>query len=253
MKRQIANTVYILQNLAVPIVVYFLVGRDLAPIAYATVLISKWRIVAVGPHFWLPNLRSNACDIIVGLSTVALMSSAPVANTQIINPILVIMYAVWLLVVKPRSGATIVTIQAFIAQFYGLTSLYLLLDQAIPANFGWVVILLAWLVGRSAGRHFLSIYPDYEARQVVISLWGFAVVQLAWVFWVWNVIYLLPQNLFAIPLIALLVSILSYIGGAFFERSQKGLITNRFIIQQGVFLTAIIGLIIQFTSWTGQV
>ncbi len=253
MKRQIANTVYILQNLAVPIVIFFLVTRDLAPIAYATILISKWRIVAVGPHFWLPNLRSNAADLIVGLSTVALMSSAPVSYVEIINPLLAILFATWLLLIKPRSGAVIVSLQAFIAQFYGLLSLYLLLDHAISPRYGWIVILLAWLVGRSAARHFLSLYPDYEARSVLISLWGFVVAQLAWVFWVWNVIYVLPAHVFAIPLIALIVSVLSYVAGAFFTHAQKGAISKQFVIQQGIFLVAILGLVLKFTSWTGQV
>jgi hypothetical protein len=253
MKRQIANVIYILQNLAVPIVVFFLVSRNLAPIAYAVVLVSKWRIVAVGPHFWLPNLRSNACDIIVGLSTVALMSSAPVSQTDIINPLLTILYAVWLLFIKPRSGTAIVAAQAFIAQFYGLLCLYLLLDHSISSGFSWIVILVSWIIGRSAARHFLSIYPDYEAKSVIISLWGFLVVQLAWVFWMWNVIYVLPMNLFAIPLMALLTSVLGYVAAAFFSHSQRNLISTQFIVQQGVFLTAIIGLVLLFTNWTGQI
>ena len=60
MKRQIANTVYIIQNLAVPVLVLLFASRDLAGLAYLVVIASKWRVVAVNPRFWLANLRSLA-------------------------------------------------------------------------------------------------------------------------------------------------------------------------------------------------
>jgi len=156
MKTRIAHGIYLAQNLAIPALIYFLVSRELSLVAYITVLISKWRIFAVSPHFWLPNIRSNASDIIVGLSTVALMSSSPVGQSPYLQIVLVFLYAVWLLIIKPRSGNMIVAAQAFIAQFYGLTALFLLADHAISEAWSWIVIPAAWLVGRSAARHFLS-------------------------------------------------------------------------------------------------
>lgn len=253
MKKQLANSVYIAQNLAVPVLVFLFVEQDLPALAYLTVILSKWRMVAINPRFWVANLRSNACDIIVGLSTVALMSLAPVSMTEYVNPILAILYAVWLLFIKPRSGQIIVATQAFICQFYGLTVLYLLLDFEIT-SLSFIVIFFAWIVGRSTARHFLSAYDEVPNKTVLISLWSFIIVQLAWVFWVWNVIYTLPGSVFAVPLISIVASILSYVVASIFhQRQTQGKINKRFIYQQISFLTVVIALIIFFTEWTGQV
>ncbi len=254
MKRQIANVVYLIQNLAVPILVFLFVTRDLSGLAYLIVVSSKWRMVAVSPRFWAANLRSNSCDIIVGLSTVALMNSSPVSSLVSVNLLLAVMYAIWLIFIKPKSGKAIVSFQAFICQFYGLTTLYLLLDFAIT-KFTWIVIVLAWVVARAAIRHFLSAYKDDEIKDkaVIIELWAFLVAQLAWVFWVWNVIYVLPASVFAVPLIGIVVSVIAYTSGSIFNQSLKGKAEKRFVIQQSAFLSAVLVLIIVFTRWTGQI
>ncbi len=254
MKRQIANIVYIIQNLAVPILVFVFVTRDLAGLAYLVVIASKWRVVAVNPRFWIANLRSNSCDIIIGLSTVALMSSSPVNSLLGVNLLLAFLYGVWLVAIKPRSGRAIIGLQAFLCQLYGLTTLYLLLDFAIT-SFTWVVIILAWLVARASARHFLSGYKDDDVKDkaVIIELWSFLVAQFAWVFWVWNVIYVLPGSVFALPLIGLVVSAVAYVAGATFNESQKGKLEKRFVTQQVIFLSAVLLLVIVFTRWTGQV
>ena len=254
MKRQIANTVYIIQNLAVPVLVLLFASRDLAVLAYLVVIASKWRVVAVNPRFWLANLRSNSCDIIVGLSTVALMSNSPVNSLLSVNIILASLYGVWLLAIKPRSGRSVIALQAFIAQLYGLTTLYLLLDFVIT-ELTWIVVILAWLVARASARHFLSAYNDevIKDKTVIIELWAFLVAQLAWVFWVWNVIYVLPSSVFAIPLIGLIVSVIAYVSGSMLNETLKKKLEKRFVMQQSIFLSAVLLLVIVFTRWTGQV
>jgi len=252
MKKQVANTVYLAQNLAVPVLVFIFVRQDLALLAFLTVLLSKWRVVAISPRFWLANIRSNSCDIIVGLSTVALMSYAPISATEFVNPLLALLYGVWLVFVKPKSGRSIVTVQAFICQFYGLSALYLLVDTAFD-SFTWLVILFAWLVGRASVRHFLSSYEDVENKPVLITLWAFLIAQLAWVFWVWNVIYVLPSSVFAVPLIAIISSVVTYAAGAIYHVNYESKLQKRFVIQQALFVAAVLILVISFTRWTGQV
>ena len=252
MKKQVANTIYIIQNLAIPTLIYFFVFRELSVIAYLLVLLSKWRTVAVSPHFWAANIRSNACDLIVGLSTVALMSSAPVSDSAIINPILAVFYAIWLLAIKPRSEQGVIAAQAFICQFYGLTALYLLADFSISSTFTWIIIPLAWVVARAGARHFLSAYSDVPNRNILISLWSLFVIQLAWAFWVWNIIYPLPGGVFAIPLISLLTSVFGYVAGSVIIAQRKGKFDRRFGIQQGLFVFAVLVLVLTQTNWTGQ-
>jgi len=252
MNRKIANTVYVLQNIAVPLLVYFFVVRDLPALAYITVLLSKWRIFAVGWHFWIANIRSNAADIMVGLSTVSLMSLAPSSSRFIITIVLALLYAGWLLLLKPRSGTAAVAAQALIAQFYALTSLYLVIDSSWE-SMTWLAVIIAWVVGRLTARHFLSIHSELEDRMIVIALWGFVMAQLGWVFWIWNVIYTLPSGMFSIPLIALLATIFGYAAGSIYHAKQSGSLTNKFVLQQAIFVSAILLLVVIFTPWTGQV
>lgn len=252
MNRKVANIVYLLQNIAVPVLVYFFVARELPLMALITVALSKWRVFAAGYHFWLPNLRSNAADIMVGVSTVILMSTAPTSQGGIVTPLLAALYGAWLLFLKPRSGTAAVVAQALIGQFYAITSLYLLVD-GIWTTASWLVVPVAWVVGRLAARHFLSVHPDISDRMMIISLWGFIVAQLAWVFWVWNVIYTLPIGIFSVPLISLVITIFSYAAGSIYHSKQLGGISRNFIIQQSLFVVGVLALIIVFTPWTGQV
>lgn len=47
---------------------------NLALLAVILVILSKWRVLAVQPRFWLPNIKANLVDIIVGVSTVVFLN-----------------------------------------------------------------------------------------------------------------------------------------------------------------------------------
>jgi len=97
------------------------------------------------------------------------------------------------------------------------------------------------------------MYQDTHDKMIIISLWGFVMAQLGWVFWIWNVIYTLPAAVFSIPLIALIASILSYAAGSIYHANSESKITNKFITQQLLFVCGIVLLVIIFTPWTGQI
>ena len=78
--------------------------------AVALVFMSKWRVLAVRPRFWLANLIANTVDLIVGLSYVTLVYC--MTGSVGVQAALTVLYIVWLLIIKPRSKHTYVVIQA---------------------------------------------------------------------------------------------------------------------------------------------
>jgi len=73
------------------------------------VLVSKWRILAVRPRFWLANIQANLVSIIVSVSYVIFLylaqslDSLTYNQTLIVHIILTSFYILWLLFIKPKS------------------------------------------------------------------------------------------------------------------------------------------------------
>ena len=100
-RTRVSNAVYTAINVLLPVAVLLLVRLDPPYLAFALVILSKWRILALRPRFWWVNIKANLADILVGLSAVALIYLASSSFT--IQVALALLYGVWLLVIKPRS------------------------------------------------------------------------------------------------------------------------------------------------------
>src|SRR4051812_16205613 len=97
----------------IPLVVFILVRLHFENLALVAILLSKWRMFAVRARHWLTHIRTNAVDIIVGLSVLACMSDTSSASWQLVW---VLLYEGWLLIIKPGSNSLMVSVQAMIAQ-----------------------------------------------------------------------------------------------------------------------------------------
>ncbi len=153
--------------------------------AFALVLLSKWRILAVRPRFWIANLQSNLVDIIVGLSVVVLLYEA--IGSFVAQLVIAALYVIWLLIVKPRSKRHYVAIQAAVATFLGVTALFMI-------SYDWYVsfvVLAMWVIGYSSSRHILSNYHEAE-RTFLSMIWGLIVAELGWLGYHWAFAYNLP-------------------------------------------------------------
>src|SRR5579864_9010093 len=93
--------------LLLPLGVFAFVRMHFVQLALAIILLSKWRMFAVRPRYWPANIRANAVDIIVGVSFLVLMVHS---GTQLWQLILALLYAVWLLVIKPGTSALTVSL-----------------------------------------------------------------------------------------------------------------------------------------------
>lgn len=180
--------------------------------AMVLVLLSKWRVFAVRPRFWLTNVQSNMVDLIVGLSIVALMYAPHVVSAQSsvslwVQAALAIFYAAWLVVIKPMSKAWQMKMQSAIAMFFGMTALFVV-------SYEWpiaLVVIMAGIVGYSTSRHILLTHE--EDQVVFLSLiWAVVIAELSWLVHYWTFSYpLLGVPVLRIPQGTIIVMLASFL------------------------------------------
>lgn len=244
-RTRLSEMVYIALNALLPIAVLFLVRVEPPYLAFALVIISKWRILALRPRFWWANIKSNLADLVVGISTVGLLYlSTGSFGVQII---LALLYGVWLLVIKPRSGVQGSILQAGIAQFVGLTTLFhysVLLDEP------WV-LLACWLLGYVAARHVISNYEETYIELLSV-MWGLFLAELGWLLYRWTAVYNLGLPI-KIPQIALIMVVIGFCAVRLYGLHKNERLTAGTLRGTLIFGTALLAVIVAFTSWDGTV
>lgn len=192
---------HVIYRLALPIVVFILVRLDIGLwLPILVIMLSKWRIFAVRPRFWPANLRANSIDIIVGISVVLFLSNTDSMNIQVFWTIL---YALWLVFIKPRSNILYVSLQAAIGQLCGLMALFLVRSDR-PL---YELVLLAGLVCYLAARHFFDSFNEPYAKMLAY-LWGYFGAALLWVLGHMLVVYPKPDGVITMP--TLILSAIGY-------------------------------------------
>jgi hypothetical protein len=182
----LSELVYIVLNVALAVAVLGVVLAIESPLpAFALVLLSKWRVLAVRPRYWFANIQANLVDIIVSLSMVVLLYAA--SGAFFVQLLLTALYIVWLLYIKPRSKRVFVAIQAGTAVFLGVTAL-------MSVSYGWMsslVVVLMWLIGYSSARHILGSYEEIHATFYSL-VWALLIAELGWLMYHWTFAYALP-------------------------------------------------------------
>jgi len=182
------------------------------------VVISKWRIFAVNHRYWLVNIRSSLVDLIVGTSFVLL---AYAAGTEFlpVHYALIIGYAIWLILIKPRSSTNFTIVQAIIAILLGETASTIF--AAITDSS--ILVLTSFLIGYASTHHVL-IQSDDDHDVTLISLSaGLLFAEVGWLCHSWLIIYTIGSTGICVSQTALLLSVLAF---AFFKIqgtiSEKG-------------------------------
>lgn len=154
-----------------PLTVFVLVRIELAGVALAVILLSKWRIFAVQPRHWLAHIRTNAVDIIFSLSILAFMTSTSAMSVQLLW---VLVYEIWILYIKPGENPLLVTAQALVAQLAGLVALFVAFEE---------VPLAVYIIGTAAilyyaARHFFGSFEEqyYHTYSLTWALFGAGLV-----------------------------------------------------------------------------
>ncbi len=234
-KSGFSNLIHIALTVLLPALAFVLVRLNFIGLAVALVLLSKWRMLAVKPRHWAANIRANAIDITVGLSFLIFMTHS---SSQLMQLFWAALYGIWLIVIKPRSHLLGVTLQAFIAQFVGLSALFL--------NYGgaplYILVMLGWLICYSTARHFFSSF-DEPLTRYLSNIWGYFAAALIWILGHWLLFY----GVIAQPTLLLSVIGFSLAGIYYLDRTERlSLLLRRQLI---FVMFAIIIIVLVASDW----
>lgn len=234
----IAHFLHLALILVLPVAVFILVVLEFVPIAVLLIVLSKWRMFAVRPRFWAANIRANAVDLMVGLSIIVFMTH----SSLLLKLFWTVVYASWLLLIKPRTSIAMVTLQAGIAQLTALTALYMVWVNGPVAGLTLLTGLFCYL----AARHFFDTFDEPYAR-LLSFVWGYFGAALAWVLSHW----LLYYHGIAQP--TLLLSALGY-GLAVLYYLDHNDRLSKTVRRQSVFIMmAIVLVVLAFSDWGDKV
>ncbi|HEX8390664.1 MAG TPA: hypothetical protein VF597_04545 [Candidatus Saccharimonadales bacterium] len=213
-RSRVSDVVYRLLNIVYAASLFLLVspGVGLPYLAYLLVVLSKWRVFAVRPRFWFANLQANFIDFMVGISVVTLMILAS-ATVPWAGAMLAVLFAVWLLVLKPHTAQRWMLVQAAVGQFIALMALFSLAHDfefdPVITDSSVLTVVLAWLIGYMTARHALSAFRSEDDRTLLSLIWGFVVAEIAWLAHHWTIAYPLLSKDLMIPHVAIFITLLS--------------------------------------------
>lgn len=208
-----------------PVVILILVRLDFATIALGMVVISKWRMFAVKPRFWLVNIRANIVDILVGFSVVLFMAHDPSFTWQVAWAF---GYTIWLTVIKPGSTIFMNALQAMIALLLSMMALYLVAGDA-PL---YVLVAGIAVICYGTAHHFLTSF-DEPYTKFLANMWAFMGAAISWVLGHW----LLYYGILSQPTLIIVVLGYGLAGLYYFDHHDK---LSRIIKMEFAFIVAAI-------------
>jgi len=236
--RGFSHSFHILLTALLPISAYILVRIDFVGLAIALIFLSKWRIFAVRPRYWLANLIASGVDIMVSVALVLFMANTSVQWWQLFWTLL---FMGWLVVLKPRSDVLSVSAQATVGQLLGLAVLYLKFGDT-PL---FVLVAGTWLVAYLSARHFLSSFEEPHTA-LLAHAWAYFGAGLAFVLSHWLLFY---------GLVAQIIVILTTVGyslAAIYYLDSNQRLTGRLKRQLLAIMVAILAIVIVLSDWTGS-
>jgi len=224
-------------NVLLPILAYILVRTDFVWIAILLVLLSKWRMFAVRPRYWIANILSNGVDIIVALALILFMANTSVVWWQLVWTLL---YAAWLTVLKPRYDVLSVSAQALIGQLLGITVLYFKFGDSSLV----VLVAMTWLIAYVSARHFLTSFEESYST-LMAHIWAYFAAGLAFVLGHWLLFY------GSVPQILVILTTIGYGLAALYYLDASGKLTASFQRQLLMIMGAILLVVLVLSDWTG--
>lgn len=238
-KKSLSFVIHKLLNIALPIGLLLLIRLDLVELSVLIVLFSKWRVFLVRPRHMLANLRTNAVDIVVKLSTLSFMIQSEHLSQQIAWTA---WYIVWLVVIKGGSSKYWVTTQAVAGQILGLSAIF---SYSNTIN-DLVLMIVVWFLSLASAKHFFSSYEE-TMGPVKSQLWALFVVQLAWILNRWILVYIF------VPQVIFIVAVVGYCLGSIYDAQKQDKLKSSFVRQQVIMSSLILVLIIFFADWQGSI
>lgn len=171
------------------------------------VILSKWRIVAVRPRYWWLNFKANLVDLTVGISLALLVYLAGTDGLNVWHIVLTIIYAVWLVIIKPMSQTFATEVQAMFAIFFGTFATALITSGLDPI----VGVIFCFVIGYGASRHILMQGSDHDFN-LTTFICGLLLGELSWIFYHWSIVYRIGvEKAFIIPQLPIVASLMFFV------------------------------------------
>lgn len=222
-------------TLLLPFLLYILVGIGFPVLAWALVILSKWRMFAVRPRYWVANIQANAVDIIVGLSAVVFMSAAGTGGWQLVWAVA---YGVWLVFLKPGASVLKISLQAMVAQLTGLMALFIVSGET-PL---YALVIFSWLICFFSARHFFTSFEESHTL-LYANTWAYFAAALVWVLGHWLLFY----GALAQP--TLLLTVVGYGLGTLYYLDHHDKLSTQWRRQFVGMMVVIIAIVLTLSDW----
>ena len=191
--------------------------NDIPWLALGLIMLSKWRTIAIRPRHWWVSFLSNLPDILLGLGVVVLMWRAAIltADPLITQIVMAVIYAGWLVFLKPQHKKIYVLLQAGLSQFVAICALFSIAFM-MPI---YVVVILTFIIGFSTARQMLGLFEERH-RAFLSSVWGLLLAQLSFIAWHWTIAYHVVPG-FSIPSFAIIVALIGFATTSIYDSYDK--------------------------------
>ena len=236
--RGFSHQIYLGLNILLPILLWILVRINFVSVAIIMVLLAKWRMFAVQPRYWIPNIVASGIDIIVGISFVLFMANTTSGWWQLFWTLA---YIAWLVGLKPRSDVMSVSAQAMLGQLLGLEVLYLKFGDTSLTG----LVLGTWIVTYLAARHFLTSFVEPHTS-LLAHIWAYFSASLAFILGHWLLFYS------DVAQIIVLLTTVGYSMAALYYLDASERLTQILQKQLLVIMLAILTIVLLLSDWTGS-
>jgi hypothetical protein len=234
-----SRVVYTIFNVLLPFVIFALVRTSFGQLALLIILLSKWRMFAVRPRFWPANMRANAVDIIVGVSVLIFMEHS---GSQLLQLGWTLAYIGWLVVLKPLSTSSMISVQALVGMLAGLMAIF---TQWGDGRLD-VLVLLTGLVSYLSARHFFDSFDEPYAK-LLSYMWGYFGAGLVWVLGHWLLYYsIVAQPVLLLSALGLGLATLYYLD----HHDRLSINIRRQII---FIMVAVVLIVVFFSDWGDKI
>ncbi len=175
-------------------------------IGFILVLLSKWRMFAVHPHYLWLNVKSNLVDLIVGFSIV-LLAFFSGTTLMTVHFILAAIYCIWLTIVKPRTSEAWTLIQALFAVFIGTCAMCIMcasLNSFFLAFFEFVI-------GYGATRHVLAQNNNTNDEGFPALFFGTIFAEISLLCHSLLIVYTFTEVGIIVPQLAIILTVFSFL------------------------------------------
>lgn len=204
-RNAISSLAHVLLNLLLAVVsISATVATGGVLIGLILIVVSKWRIFAVNHRYWLINIRASLVDFIVGIGMVMLAYAAGTTFLPV-HFVLMALYAIWLIIIKPRSSFTFAIVQSLIAVLIGSTAITVF--AAIYDS--WLAVAGEFLIGYATTYHVLVRSSEEKPALLALTA-GLIFSEIAWLTHSWLIIYTFSDSGLLVSQLALVLTLLAF-------------------------------------------